>query len=581
MIAIGFLSPGFSLKKTSAGIYKNRQDAGFMKKFGLHLSVLILHATISSAQTHQDWSYNKTIYEVNVRQYTEAGTFTAFETHLERLQELRAGILWFMPIHPIGEKNRLGSLGSYYSVRDYFAVNPEFGSIDEFKSLVDKAHAMGFHVILDWVANHTSWDNSLTLSNPEWYTRDENGDFQPPAGTDYTDVIELDYNQQGLREYMIDAMTFWIQETGIDGFRCDAVSWVPLDFWETAISELKNLKPEILMLAEDDGPQYRNAGFDMTYAWAYHGFGSGILKRIVQGASNATGLSNYVISEQNLYSDGHYRMVFTSNHDENSWYGTDLEQFGDAAETFAVLTSLMNGMPLIYSGQEAGLDKRLLFFDKDKITWQPHRFAEIYSTLFQLKKENPALWNGVSGGAMQRVATSHDSVYAFVRRKNGDKIFTVLNLSCQNMNVTLHDTLCTGHYTDVFTGDILSLAKGSNLELGEWMYKVYERTGESTGISKNHDSLTEAVLSQNHPNPFNLTTNITFSLPRAMNVKVIIINSRGETVKALIHDHVAQGFHIITWDSRNDAGTQVPGGMYFYQVISESQTLTGKMLLLR
>jgi 1,4-alpha-glucan branching enzyme len=171
MIAIGFLSPGFSLKKTSAGIYKNRQDAGFMKKFGLHLSVLILHATISSAQTHQDWSYNKTIYEVNVRQYTEAGTFTAFETHLERLQELRAGILWFMPIHPIGEKNRLGSLGSYYSVRDYFAVNPEFGSIDEFKSLVDKAHAMGFHVILDWVANHTSWDNSLTLSNPEWYTR--------------------------------------------------------------------------------------------------------------------------------------------------------------------------------------------------------------------------------------------------------------------------------------------------------------------------------------------------------------------------------------------------------------------------
>jgi cyclomaltodextrinase len=550
-------------------------------KWELCLSVLILYTSISTAQSHQDWSYNKTIYEVNVRQYTKAGTFAAFETHLKRLKELGAGILWFMPIHPIGETNRLGSLGSYYSVRDYFAVNPEFGTMDEFKTLIENAHAMGFHVILDWVANHTAWDNSLTLSHPEWYTRDENGDFQPPAGTNYTDVIELDYNQQGLRNYMIDAMQYWIQETGIDGFRCDAVSWVPLDFWEAAITELKNLKPEILMLAEDDGPQYRNAGFDMTYAWAYHGFDSGILKRIVQGASNATGLSNYIINEQKLYSDGHYRMYFTSNHDENSWYGTDFEQFGDAAEVYTVLTSLMRGMPLVYSGEEAGLDKRLLFFDKDEITWRPHCFAEIYSTLFRLKKENQALWNGVSGGNMERVATSHDSVYAFVRQKNGDKIFAVLNLSCQNMNVTLHDTLCTGHYTDIFTGDTLSLAKGSNLELGEWMYKVYERTGESTGISANHDSLTEAVFSQNHPNPFNLTTNITFSLPRAMTVKVIIINSRGETVKTLFHNYVSRGLQLKSWNSRNDAGNQVPGGIYFYQIISESKTFAGKMLLLR
>jgi cyclomaltodextrinase len=551
-------------------------------KFGLNLSVLILAAGISIAQTHQDWSYNKTIYEVNVRQYTEAGTFAAFEAHLERLKALGAGILWFMPVHPIGEVNRLGSLGSYYSVKDYYAVNPEFGTIDDFRALVEHAHAMGFHVMIDWVANHTAWDNPLTLTHPEWYTQDANGHFQAPAGTDYTDVIELDYSRQGLREYMIDAMTFWVQETGIDGFRCDAVSRVPLDFWETAITELKNLKPGILMLAEDDGPQYRNAGFDMTYAWAYHGFGNGILKRIAGGKSNAFELSNYIISEQNLYSDGHYRMVFTSNHDENSWYGTDFEQFGVAAEVYTVLTSLMRGMPLVYSGQEAGLDKRLLFFDKDEITWRPHRFTEIYSTLFRLKKENRALWNGVSGGDMQRVATSHDSqVYAFVRQKNGDKIFAVLNLSSQAVNMILNDTLCTGHYTDVFTGDTLSLARGSNLELGECLYKVYEKRGGSTGISADHDSPAEAVFSQNHPNPFNLSTKITFSLPRAMNMRVIVINSCGETVKTLGHDHLSRGFHTITWNSRNTAGREVPGGVYFYRLISEDGTFTGKMLLLR
>lgn len=258
------------------------------------LLLLVLVPLSSFSQDQQDWSYNLGIYEVNVRQYTQPGTFAAFESHLERLKEMGVGILWFMPIHPIGQQNRIGSLGSYYSVKDYMAVNPEFGTMAEFKALVQKIHHMGMFVIIDWVANHTAWDNPLTITNPDWYSKDANGNFIPPPGTNWSDVIDLNYGQQGLRDYMIDAMKYWINEPNIDGFRCDAVSWVPLDFWETAISELKKVKPGIFMLAEDEGPQYHDVGFDMTYGWGLHGFDNRIMKRIADGTSNVNTLDNYV-----------------------------------------------------------------------------------------------------------------------------------------------------------------------------------------------------------------------------------------------------------------------------------------------
>ncbi|MDX1701400.1 MAG: alpha-amylase family glycosyl hydrolase, partial [Melioribacteraceae bacterium] len=208
-------------------------------------------------------------------------------------------------------------------------------------------------VIMDWVANHTAWDNPLTVTNPDWYTKDGNGNFISPVGTNWTDVIDLDYSKQGLRDYMIDAMSFWITEVNVDGFRCDAASWVPLDFWQAAIAELKNLKPEILMLAEADGKEYHTAGFDMTFTWGLYGFGHGVLAKIVDGSYNANYLASYIRGELKNFSDQDYRLYFTSNHDENSWHGTVFERFGDAAEVFAAITLTINSMPLIYGGQEA------------------------------------------------------------------------------------------------------------------------------------------------------------------------------------------------------------------------------------
>jgi len=564
--------------KRELSIYKLKS----WKTFILSLSLLILAPISSFSQHHQNWSYNLSIYEVNVRQYTQDGTFAAFETHLERLQKMGVGILWFMPIHPIGQQNRLGSLGSYYSVKDYLAVNPEFGTLDEFKALVEKAHDMGMFVIIDWVANHTAWDNLLTVTNSDWYNKDANGNFIPPPGTNWSDVIDLDYSQQGLRDYMIDAMKYWIIETNIDGFRCDAVSWVPLDFWETAITELKNVKSGIFLLAEGDSPQYQNVGFDMTYAWGLHGFGNGVMKRIADRSSNVNELDNYVTNELNNYSNEHYRMYFTSNHDENSWHGTVFEQLGNAAEVFAILTATFNGMPLIYSGQEAGLNKRLLFFDKDYIEWQQHPFADIYTTLLNLKKENKALWNGNDGGEFQRVNTTNDqAVFAFVREKEDDKIFIILNLSPGYMGGTLLDTLFYGSYTDVFTNDTISFDQRASITLPGWGYKVYKKGGGFTGILDGDELTTEFALNQNYPNPFNPNIKIQYVLPRTSRVEIAVYNSLGQKAKTLLSDYISSGFHTISWDGKDEAGKNVSSGIYFYQLFAENRIMVKKMILLR
>jgi len=565
------------LRRKFSGIVSNS-----WKLFLLSLFVLVLITTPSVSQKHESWSYNLNIYEVNVRQYTASGTFIEFATHLDRLKDMGVGILWFMPIHPIGVQNRLGSLGSYYSVRDYLDVNPEFGTLNEFKALVDTIHAKGMYIIMDWIANHTAWDNPLTTTNPDWYSKDANGNFISPPGTNWSDVIDLNYSKQGLRDYMIDAMKYWITETNIDGFRCDAVSWVPLDFWQTAISELKSVKPGIFMLAEDDGPQYQNVGFDMTYAWGLHGFGNGVLKRIADGSSNVNELDNYINNELYRYSNNHYRMYFTSNHDENSWHGTVFEQFGDAAEPFAVLTATMNGMPLIYSGQEAGLNKRLRFFDKDQIPWQPHPFADMYSTLSHLKKENRALWNGSNGGRFQRVnTTNNQSIFSFIREKEDDKIFAFFNLSPGYNGATLIDTLFYGNYVDIFTGDTVTFDQSTNMTLPGWNYHIYKQIGTTTGIEDVFEPVTEFILYQNFPNPFNLNTKIQYYLPGATKVEIAVYNCLGEKVKTLFSDYTASGVHTISWDSKDETGENVSSGIYFYQIFAENRVIVKKMILLR
>ena len=542
----------------------------------LATAALFLLPASSRAQDHHDWTYNLSIYEVNVRQYTEAGTFAAFASHLDRLQNMGVGILWFMPVHPIGQENRLGTLGSYYSVRDYLDVNPEFGTLNDFKALVQAIHDRGMHVIMDWVANHTAWDNNLTTEHPEWYVTDSQGNFIPPPGTNWSDVIELDYTEQGLRDYMIDAMKFWIEEVGVDGFRCDAVSFVPLDFWQEAIAELKATKPDVFMLAEGDGRQWHDAGFDMTFGWGLYGFERGVLKRIADGVDTAADLYNYAANEKAIYPEEAYRMYFTANHDENSWHGTTAELFGGAAEVFAVLTATFNGMPLIYSGQEAGLDKRLAFFDKDRIIWRDDENADLYKTLLHLKKENRALWNGVSGGPLQRVATTNDTdVFAFVREMDDDRVLVAMNLSDQEQTVTLTGDSFTGTYEDAFSGETAVLEEEASLTLPAWDYVIYEARTTDTGAD--FETTPEGLdLGQNHPNPFSSSTTISYSLAAPSEVRLTVVDVLGREVKVLDSGRKQAGRHRIAFGA-----TGLPSGVYAYRLRAGEKAETRRLVVLR
>jgi glycosidase len=423
--------------------------------------------TSTPAIKHVEWSYNKTIYEVNIRQYTHEGTFKAFEKHLPRLKEMGVGILWLMPVQPIGEKNRKGTLGSYYSVKDYKAVNPEFGTPKEFKALIDKIHKMGMYVITDWVANHTAWDNIWMTEHPEFYTKDSLGNFISPV-PDWTDVADLNYDNKELWEAMIDALKFWVEEYDIDGYRCDVAGMIPIDFWIEARKELDTIKP-VFMLAEWDTPEMHKA-FDMTYDWSTHK----LMNAIAKGKKTAQDMLNNLNEDRNSYPENAFRMQFTSNHDENTWNGTVVERLGESAEMFAVFSFLIPDMPLIYTGQESGLSKRLAFFDKDEVEWKEHKFQNLYSQLIKLKINNTALWNGELGGEIEWVTSVDDeNILAFTRTKNEDKIFAIFNFSGKEVEFILDTESLNGTYKNYFTGKIETFSEKENFKLHPWEYRVY------------------------------------------------------------------------------------------------------------
>ena len=426
---------------------------------------------------HPEWSRNLSIYEVNVRQYSQGGTFAEFEQHVPRLNEMGVGILWFMPIHPIGQVHRKGTLGSYYSVKDYYAVNPEFGTLEEFESLVQKIHDMGMYVIIDWVANHSAWDNDLTREHPDWYIRDVHGRFVPPID-DWSDVIDLNYNMPGLWYYMADAMRFWVEEVDVDGFRCDVAGMVPLEFWNYVRAELEKVKP-VFLLAEWEAPEAHDYAFDMTYGWTlYH-----LMSRISKGLAPASAVGSHLGHEAQVYPKVAYRMYFTSNHDENSWNGTVFERLGDGAVTFAVLAATLDGMPLVYSGQEIGLNKRLEFFEKDLIPWQEHVLTDFYTKLLNLKKENRALWSGDRGGDVRWVHTSNDAaVFAFLREKDGDRVFVILNLSREEQTVILEGSDFVGEYRNVFSEEEVILRENASLTLEPWDFGVFAASTPGRGL---------------------------------------------------------------------------------------------------
>lgn len=549
----------------------------FFRPFLIFVASLFLLSDAVHAQTHLDWANNLGMYEVNVRQYTPEGTFAAFETHLDRLQNLGVGILWLMPIHPIGQQNRLGTLGSYYSVRDYQDINPEFGTKEDFRRLVQEVHARGMYVIMDWVPNHTSWDNPLTNEHPEWYAKDSGGNFIPPPGTNWSDVIQLDHSQPGLRDYMVDAMTYWVEEFGIDGFRFDAAGFVPMDFWQEVLPRMRLVRPDLLMLAEDNGPEFHDAGFDMTFGWDYYGFGQGVLKRIANGTSNADDLASYVENQISAYPDDAWRLYFTSNHDENSWYGTTRELFGDAAEVLAVVTGTFPGMPLIYSGQETGLDKRLAFFDKDLIPWGDDPNFELYRTLFELKRKNRALWNGQHGGLLQRITTNHNSsVFAFTREKDGDRIFAAMNLRDISLDVLFLGSAYAGTYVDAFTGDPVEVAGNTRFILPPYGYVVYHQTADAVSVPPESDRPEHFALSQNYPNPFNPATTITYTLPESGHVAITVFGINGRQIALIENGYRTAGSHSVTWDA-----TGLASGVYLYRIQAGDYSAVRRMLLVK
>ncbi len=418
---------------------------------------------------HPEWTRDAAIYQINVRQFTVEGTFAAAEKELPRIKALGTDIVWLMPIHPIGAQNRKGVLGSPYAVRDYFGVNPEFGTLADLKRFVATAHGLGLRVILDWVANHTAWDNPLVQEHPEWYQRDWKGDFRPTPWFDWTDIINLDYRQPGLREYMTRAMKYWVTEADIDGYRCDVAGFVPLDFWNNVRRELDAIKP-VFLLAEAQTRDLHAEAFDATYAWGWYE----AMHAVAAGKANLGALIGYYSENEGLFPRGCMRLTFVSNHDKNAWDGTGPEQFGAGLEAAIVLSVVGEGIPMIYGGQEAGETKRLKFFEKDPIEWRAHPVGELYRKLFALKKANSTLWNGHWGALMIHVPnTAPDAVLSVVRRNDTDKVFAVFNFSKTPQKVKFSEALFPGRYTEYFTGEHAELTAASELELPPWSSRVF------------------------------------------------------------------------------------------------------------
>jgi glycosidase len=417
---------------------------------------------------HVKWSLSSTLYEVNIRQYTPEGTFAAFQEHLPRLKDLGVGILWLMPIHPIGEVERKGSLGSYYSIKDYKEVNPEYGTIEDFKKLVKTAHELGIKVILDWVANHTSHDNWLVQEHPDWYVKDSVGNLISPF--DWTDVVKLDYNNEDMRDYMLEALKYWVEEADVDGYRCDVADEVPTSFWNMARKKLDEIKP-LFMLAEAEDVELQKYAFDADYAWTFHH----IMNDIAKGKKTVMDIDHYFQQELATYPKNSIKMHFTSNHDENSWAGTEFARLGKSAKTFAVLSFVIPGIPLIYNGQEVAFDRMLKFYDKDEIDWTPNEeFTDLYRKLTSLKRNNSALLAGENGADMFRVKTSNDvNVFAFTRENDKDKIFAIFNLSALEQQVEILGDEYIGSYTDLFSNSTVSLSQNSSLTLKPWAYHIY------------------------------------------------------------------------------------------------------------
>lgn len=425
----------------------------FLKSINMKKTILLLLSSVFAMHVFAQlstpsWSNNAVVYEVNVRQFSQEGTFAKVMESLPRLKELGVDILWLMPVHPIGVVNRKGSLGSYYSVKDYKAIDESYGTEEDFRTLVQKAHSYKIKVIIDWVANHTAWDHQWINEHRDWYVQDSAGNIVTQY--DWSDVAKLNYNSTEMRNAMKEAMRYWVDKFDIDGFRCDVAFLVPVDFWNETRRSLEELKP-MYMLAEMEyntdltaSPNnYFTQAFNAAYGWTF----MGVTQDMAKGKKNLNDFRREMKENYERFPGNMHKLFFITNHDENSWNGTVTEKYGDDWKLYSALTyTLPQALPLIYSGEEAGLNRRLKFFEKDPITakeWSDSSRYDWYKTMASLKHHNRALLNNSGSSFTELVWEKSDTsiqkaVYAFTRKSGTAEVTVIINFS--NKEVKLKPT---------------------------------------------------------------------------------------------------------------------------------------------
>ena len=447
-----------------------------MKKlFVLALTALAFISCAKQAELrHPKWAYDATIYELNTRQATPEGTFAAAEALLPTLRENGIDIIWVMPCQPIGKITRKGSLGSYYSIIDYCAINPEFGTREDFEHFLAAAHKQGFKVILDWVANHTAPDSEWT-KNEGWHYRDSLGNLM--VQYDWTDISKLNYDNQDMRDAMLKAMHWWMDSIGIDGFRCDVAGEVPTDFWNWAMADLHKTYPRMFTLAEDEdkADELTETAFDMYYGWSLHH----VMNEVAQGKKGVEAIWENFATRADTIRPEAIRMNFISNHDENSWNGTEQERMGDAVPLFAAFCYVVPGMPMIYTGQLSGNHHRLEFFEKDLIdTDEAYAQADLYKKLNALRERNKALFSPEVGASITRIACDNEAIFACARQKEGrwhtNTVIAVMNMSDKEQEVTLDLAGMEGTYR-CLCGKKHKLETAQTFTLKPWQFKIFER----------------------------------------------------------------------------------------------------------
>ena len=439
----------------------------------LHLyCLLIREMTKQNNNTHTDWSYSAVLYEMNIRQLTPEGTLRAAEKKLDFLHSMGIDAIWMMPIYPIGEENRKGSLGSYYSIQDYCAVNPEFGTMEDFDSFVAKAHSLGMKILLDWVANHTARDAKwLKTKSADWYEREADGTAKIPW--DWSDTAKLNYDNHDVWRGQIEAMRFWVEKHNIDGFRCDMAMLVPIEFWQQAAAVLHAVKPDIFMLAEAEELNLFDKAFDMCYAWEIHH----MMCDIAKGERRVWDLRNTMYADRERYPNSAMKMMFTSNHDENSWSGSEFDRFGAAREVMTALTFVWEAaMPLLYTGQEVGYNHSFEFFERDYIPaekYQECEDTELYRKLIALKHSQPALQAGERGGRTIEIENNaKDCLMTFVRELGDSRVVAIMNLSPYTIHANYNNGIYAGEYTNAITGEKVLLPVHLEQDIKPWGYTL-------------------------------------------------------------------------------------------------------------